>query len=115
MSGGDWKEMLVAVQEGNTALVRYHLEQGVDPNYEHPELMTTALIECVNFNRYEIAKMLLDRGADPRQNAWMSSDNPLKVAKSQRKKEMVSLMQSYLPKKPFFQRLFKSLHDSKDN
>ena len=32
MSGGDWKEMLVAVQDGNLSLVKYHLSQGADPN-----------------------------------------------------------------------------------
>lgn len=106
MSGGDWKEMLVAVQEGDLSLVKYHLNKGVDPNYEHPELMTTALIECVNYDRYDIARLLLDSGADPTQNAWISTDNPLKIAKSQRKKAFIKLMKPYRPKRSFLQRLF---------
>ncbi|MEL7147089.1 MAG: ankyrin repeat domain-containing protein [Bacteroidota bacterium] len=110
MSGGDWKEMLVAVQEGNIALVKYYLSEGIDPNYEHPELMTTALIECVNFDRYDIAELLLKNGANPTQNAWMSTDNPLRVAKSQRKKEMVKLLKSYLPKRSFLQKFCRSGH-----
>ena len=107
MSGGDWKEILVAVQDGDVSLVKYHLSKGVDPNYEHPELMTTALIESINFDRYEIAELLLESGADPTLNAWISSDNPLKIAKSQRKTAFVKLMKSYRPSKSLFARLFR--------
>lgn len=102
MSGGDWKEMLVAVQKGDFDLVKYHIESGVDPNYEHPELMTTALIECIENDRLEIAKYLLEHGANPKQNAWLSSDNPIKVAKGRGKQEFVKLMKEYAPGKKFF-------------
>lgn len=102
MSGGDWKEMLVAVQTGDIDLVRYHIESGVDPNYEHPELMTTALIECIEYDQLDIAKYLLENGADPKLNAWLSTDNPIKVAKRQGKQVFVKLMKGYLPKKKFF-------------
>ncbi len=102
MSGGDWKEMLVAVQNGDFDLVKYHIEGGIDPNYEHPELMTTALIESVEYDQLEIAKFLLDHGADPRQNAWLSSDNPIKLAKRSGKREFVKLIKRYMPKKKIF-------------
>ncbi len=85
MSGGDWKEMLVAVQMGNIDLVKYHVSEGIDVNYEHPELMTTALIESIQFDQIEIARFLLEHGADPSQNAWLSKDNPLSIAKQQQK------------------------------
>ena len=102
MSGGDWKEMLVAVQEGNLELVKYHIENGVDPNYEHPELLTNALIECVNFDRLEIAKYLIENGANPKQNAWMSKDNPLSIAKGMKKKVFVQLFKANSSKKQWF-------------
>ncbi len=102
MSGGDWKEMLVAVQNGNFDLVKYHIEAGIDPNYEHPELMTTVLIECIEYDRLEIAKYLLEHGADPKQNAWLSTDNPISVAKRNGKRQFVKLMKGYVPKRKFF-------------
>lgn len=106
MSGGDWKEMLVAVQDGDLALVQYHIEQGVDPNYEHPELMTTALIESVEYDRMEIAQYLLEQGADPNLSAWISKDTPLRIAKRNRKKEFVKLMRPYLPKRGILSRIW---------
>jgi len=107
MSGGDWKEMLVAVQDGNINLVKYHIESGIDVNYEHPELMTTALIESVNYDRIEIAKYLLENGADPHLTAWMSSDSPMSLAKQNRKKEFIQLLSSYSrSKRNFLRRLF---------
>lgn len=44
MAAGDWKEMLIASQEGNLDLVRYHIRMGENPNYQHPEFLTTPLI-----------------------------------------------------------------------
>ena len=95
MSGGDWKEMLVAVQMGNIELVKYHINEGIDVNYEHPELMTTALIESIQFDQINIAKLLLKHGANPLQNAWMSSDNPMKMAKQQKKENFTLLFKPF--------------------
>ena len=102
MSGGDWKEMLVAVQNGDFELVKYHIQNGVDPNYEHPELLTNALIECVQYDRFQIAEFLLENGANPKQRAWMSTDSPLSVAKGMRKKAYVNLFKKYIPRKGWF-------------
>ena len=107
MSGGDWKEMLVAVQDGNIGLVKYHINEGIDLNYEHPELMTTPLIECIQFDRLEIAGLLLENGADPNQNAWLSTDNPIKLAKQQKKKEFITLFKPYRKSSSFWTTLFK--------
>ncbi len=95
MSGGDWKEMLVAVQDGDIKLVRYHIENGVDPNYEHPELMTTALIEAVSYDHVEIAVYLLSKGADPGQKAWLSKDSPMTLAKRAGNKELIEILKKH--------------------
>lgn len=107
MSGGDWKEMLVAVQDGNIDLVKYHIKEGIDLNYEHPELMTTPLIECIQYNRLEIAKLLLENGADPLLNAWLSNENPVRLAKQQKKKEFSELFKAYRKPTSLLDRLFK--------
>ena len=96
--GGDWKEMLGAVQTGDIDLVKYHISEGIDLNYEHPELMTTPLTEWIQYNQLAIAELLLRNGADPTQNAWISSDNPIKIAKQQKKKECIKLFKAYRKK-----------------
>ena len=106
MSGGDWKEMLVAVQAGDIDLVKYYISEGIDVNYEHPELMTTALIESVQFDRLEIAGLLLKNGADPKQNAWLSKDNPLSVAKQQQKEAFIQLFNSFQETQSFWSKIF---------
>ena len=105
MSGGDWKEMLVAVQMGDIDLVKYHINEGIDVNYEHPELMTTALIECIQYDQLEIASLLLKHGADPKQNAWMSKENPLTLAKQQNKEAFIKLFASSHKKQSFWSKL----------
>ncbi len=107
MAAGDWKDMLSAVQEGDLELVKYHLEKGVNPNYQHPEFLTTPLIESISFQQYEIAKYLLDNGADPTLKAGFSLDSPLSVAKQTKNRELIKLLKSYLPKKPFWQNFWK--------
>ena len=107
MSGGDWKEMLVAVQMGNIDLVKYHVREGIDVNFEHPELMTTALIESIQYDRIEIARFLIESGADPSQNAWLSNDNPLRIAKQQKKEEFIRLFKPSEVHQSFWSKIMK--------
>lgn len=65
MSGGDWKDMFYAAERGDVDLVRYHIRNGIDPNYQHPEFLTTALVEAVKSNQLEVVKYLVDNGAKP--------------------------------------------------
>ena len=39
MSAGDWKDMYAAAVAGDLALVRHHISAGVNPNYQHPEIL----------------------------------------------------------------------------
>lgn len=65
MIGGDWKDMFKGIQENDMALVSYYLEKGIDPNYQHPEFLALPLAESIRYNHMEIAKLLLENGADP--------------------------------------------------
>lgn len=101
MSGGDWKELLVAVQDGDFDLVKYHVANDIDLNYQHPEIFTTLLIESIVHNHYDIATYLLENGADPTLRAGLSNDSPLSEAKKTGNKKMIRLIKSYLPKRKF--------------
>lgn len=96
MSGGDWKEMFYAAQDGNLDLVRYHLRNGIDVNYKHPEFLTTALIVGVENGHLEIVKFLLENGADPKLKDDFSSKNALEVAKIYKRKEIIKALQPYM-------------------
>jgi len=65
MSAGDWKELFLAACDGRIELVRYHVKNGVDVNYAHPEFLSTPLVACILARQEAVAGLLLDHGADP--------------------------------------------------
>jgi len=104
MAAGDWKDMLKASRNGDLDLVKYHIENGENPNYQHPELLTTPLIESIEYKNIEITRFLLENGADPHLKAGFSSDTPMIVAKRHKNKEAIKLLKPYYPS--FLKRLF---------
>ena len=89
MSGGDWKELLYAAENGDLDLVKYHLKMGIDPNYQHPELLTTPLIEGTRYGHLEVARYLLENGAKPTEKAVLGGETALDVAKVYRHKALI--------------------------
>jgi uncharacterized protein len=65
MSAGDWKDMFLAACDGDVELVRYHVENGVDVDFAHPEFQSTALVASILAGHEQVAHLLLDHGADP--------------------------------------------------
>eukprot|EP01036_Dinobryon_divergens_P044944 gene44944-59993_t len=65
MSAGDWKDMYAAAVVGDLALVRHHISAGVNPNYQHPEILCTPLVASLIHGHSEIAHYLLAQGAEP--------------------------------------------------
>jgi len=65
MSGGDWKAMFKGIQQDDFELVKFYLQSGIDPNYQHPEYMALPLSESIRYKNYEISKLLLSNGANP--------------------------------------------------
>ena len=94
MAAGDWKEMLVAAQNDDLALVRYHIRMGENPNYQHPEFLTTPLIEEATFGHQEIVEFLLKNGADPKIKAGFSADTALQMAKQNGHTEIEKLLKN---------------------
>lgn len=92
MAAGDWKEMLKACEEGNLELVKYHIQAGVNPNYQHPEYLTTPLIVSIEHGYKEICVYLLEQGANPNLKAGFSEDSPLKIAKQYKSKDIIKLL-----------------------
>ncbi len=95
MSAGDWKEMFAACQSGDLDLVKYHIGNGIDPNYRHPEFMTTGLNASVQAGHLAIIKFLLVNGADPTiEDAW-TGENAISIAEKMEKVDLVELLKTY--------------------
>lgn len=109
-AGGDWKDMFAAAQKGDAPLVEYYLQQGIDPDYQHPEVLTTVLIEAANLGQTEVVKILLNKGANPSLKSELDGWDALEIAKVHRHKEVISLLENALgiePKRPsIWKRLF---------
>lgn len=105
MSGGDWKEMYVAVQKGDIELVRYHIRNGVDPNYQHPEILSTPLVTAIIDGHIEIAKFLLENGADPLIVSYYDNMNALQAAKLHKRTEILKILEKIVPQRTLLQKV----------
>ena len=95
MSGGDWKQMFKGIQENAFELVKYYLRIGIDPNYQHPEFMALPLVESIRYNHLKIAKLLLDKGANPKIKEMAENETAFSVAEKHKNKEAILLIKNY--------------------
>lgn len=95
MSGGDWKAMFKAVQDGDYNLVEYYLRMGIDPNYQHPEFMALPLVESIRFNELKIAKLLLENGAQIATKEMLEGETAMGVAQMSKNEEAIALLERY--------------------
>lgn len=108
MSAGDWKDMYAASSRGDFELVKYHIQNGVDPNYQHPEILSTVLVTAIIAGHTDIAKFLLENGADPKLESEFDGLKPLQAAKLYKRTEILEILQQRLGqrKKSWFLSLF---------
>ena len=90
--GGNVKELCTAATVGDLPTVKYHLETGMDPNFQHPEFMTTPLVEASRFGQVEAVRLLLQHGADPTIAADWEGCTPLEEAVKERHHEVVDVL-----------------------
>ena len=94
MISGDWKGLIQAIIDNDQPEVEYYLSSEVDLNYAHPEMMTTPLIEAVRFEYYELAELLLKKGASPGFESQLG-ESPLKLARQNQSKELINLLKKF--------------------
>ncbi|KAL3904990.1 MAG: hypothetical protein SGILL_009855, partial [Bacillariaceae sp.] len=99
MSGGNWKDLLKAAGEGNLQLVRGHLKNKVDPNYQHPEYFTSPVFEAIRCGQLEALRILLDNGGSLTLLEESTEKMPLEVAMSEGQHAIVDFLMTRLGKK----------------
>lgn len=82
MSHGDYKAFFAAACAGDVDLVDHHLHAGVDVDFVHPELQSTALVAAIEEGRDDVALLLLDRGASPTLRSPLEGTTPLEAARA---------------------------------
>ncbi|CUR61662.1 putative Ankyrin repeat-containing protein [metagenome] len=82
MSHGDYKAFFAAACAGDVALVEHHLDAGVDVDFVHPELQSTALVAAIEERRTHVALLLLDRGASPTLVSPLEGMTPVAAARA---------------------------------
>lgn len=104
MSGGNWKEMFDAAVAGDLGLVQYHVKAGVDVNYAHPEFLSTPLVAAILAKQEEVARYLLQSGANPNLPSEFDSATPIQAARqvglATLEEELVKLGATPLPHQP---------------
>lgn len=98
--GGDWKEMFHAAQKGDLELVKYHIKTGIDLNYQHPEYLTSVLIEAAGLGQVKVVKYLLDNGADIHAKAVMGGETAMDAAKIFKRKDVMAVLKTHLGETP---------------
>ena len=93
MSGGDWKDLYQAVMAGDLALVQHHIAEGINPNYQHPEILCTPLVASIIHGHPQIALYLLSQGADPHLLSIMDNLTPLQAAKRYQQIDVVAALE----------------------
>ena len=94
-AGGDWKDFYAAAERGDLHCVRYHLRNGVDVDYQHPEVMQSALFISVLHRHEAVARALLEHGADPNLPAELGSVTPLQAARQARSETLQALLLAF--------------------
>ena len=93
MSGGDWKDLYQAAMAGDLALVQHHIAEGINPNYQHPEILCTPLVASIVKGHPQIALYLLTQGADPNMLSIMDSLTPLQAAKLHQQMDVIAALE----------------------
>lgn len=96
MSHGNWKELFRAVEENDIELVSFHIKMGVDINYQHPEYLTSPLIESIRRNHIRIMRLLLSNGASVQIKEAETGKNAIQIAEELQYMEIVKILRSYL-------------------
>jgi uncharacterized protein len=91
-----WKALFKACSDNDSDRVQYYLDEGVDPNYQHPEYRTSPFLEAVRCGNVRCVNALLSSGASLTGVEGRSGMNPLELALYERQHAVVDILLSKL-------------------
>lgn len=95
MSAGDWKQLFAAAGKGDLELVEYYISAGIDPNYQHPEFLSTPLIESAQNGHLAVVEFLLQHGANPKIKSDYDGLTALETACQHKQEKVVAILEKY--------------------
>lgn len=98
MGHGEWKDMFKAVQTNDIELVDFYIRNGIDINYQHPEYMTSPLIESIRLNNIEMMLFLLKNGASPDIKEFYSNKDAISIAEELKNEKALKILNEYSKK-----------------
>lgn len=103
--------MYVAAQDGNLELLTYHIRSGIDPNYQHPEILSLPLVTAILNGHTEISIYLLTHGANPEIKSYYDDMTAIEAAiKTNNEIVLTQLNQmGFSTKTTWFQKILKRL------
>ena len=102
--GANWKDLVLLCgnkqgsDDGELSIIKNHLQNGLDPNFQHPEYMTTPLIEASRVGNVGAVDLLLGLGkADPAIESDLDGCTPLDVAMQAKQHATVDILLRAVP------------------
>lgn len=92
---GDFKHLLYAARDGDLEGVKYWVARGADLNFLHAEFLFTPLHISIRNGHLDVARYLLEHGANPHMTEGYSSDTPLLIAQEKNDGEAVALLEEF--------------------
>lgn len=96
MGHGNWKDLFLASGRGDVVTMQYHLDQKIDPSFQHPEFFTAPIFEAIRKKQESAIRLLVDHDCSQLTLVEeMSGFTPLQCALKERKHDMVDVLLSF--------------------
>ena len=92
---GDFKQFLYAARDGDLENVKYWVRRGVDLDFLHPEFLFAPLHIALRNRHLDVARFLLESGADPHLSEGYTTDTPFSIVLDNGDQEGIVLLQSF--------------------
>ena len=94
MDSGGWKDLVQAIIDQDMEKFNYYIEMDFDPDFLHPEMMTSVLIEAARTGNLEMTQQLLEKGANPELTSQLG-ESAIQIAKRNNNRELIKLLKQY--------------------